>query len=171
MIAVSTCIAGRSRGTVNTVRKMLLATATAAVAIALSAVTFAQPPASGEAPRPTMPIKQLMETAITDASNTIWGAYDPPTSDEQWTELEKAALALIEATKVNAVGGTGPMDNEWAKQPTWKPFNDAMLQASEAALAAARAKDHEALLAAGDVLYPPCEGCHMLFNPGVVNQN
>ena len=171
MIAVTTRPAGRNRGTVDIVCKMALATATVAAAIALSAVTLAQPPAAGEAPRPTMPIKQLMETTITDASNTIWGAYDPPASDEQWAALEKAALALIEATKVNAVGGTGPMDNEWAKQPAWKPFNDAMLQASESALAAIRAKDHDALLAAGDVLYPPCEGCHLQFNPGVVNQN
>ena len=170
MIAVTTCLANRS-GAVDIARKMALATVTVAAAIVSLAVTFAQAPASGEAPRPAMPIKQLMETTITDASNTIWGAYDPPTSAEQWAALEKAALALIEATKVNAVGGTGPMDNEWAKQPAWKPFNDAMLQASESALAAIRAKNHDALLAAGDVLYPPCEGCHLQFNPGVVNQN
>jgi hypothetical protein len=25
------------------------------------------------------------------------------------------------------------------------------------------------LLAASDVLYPPCEGCHQQFNPAVVN--
>lgn len=167
MTAVIACVTGRSHGAVEIVCKRALATA----AIALSAVTFAQAPAPDEAPRPTMPIKQLMETTITDASNTIWGAYEPPESDEQWVELEKAALTLIDASKVNAVGGTGPMDQEWAKQPAWKPFNDAMLKAAEAALAAAKAKDHDALLEAGDVLYPPCEGCHLLFNPGVVNQN
>jgi cytochrome c556 len=169
MIAVTICLADRRA--VGIVCKIALATTTVATAIALSAIGSAQPSASGNAPRPTMPIRQLMETTITEASNTIWGAYDPPTSDEQWTELEKAALALIEAAKVNAQGGTGPMDNEWAKQPAWKPFNDALLQASEAALAAVRAKDHDALLAAGDVLYPPCEGCHLQFNPGVVNQD
>jgi cytochrome c556 len=124
-----------------------------------------------QAPRPTMPIKQLMETTITDASNAIWNAYDPPSSEDQWKALEEAALKLIEATKVNAVGGTGPMDNEWVKQPAWQPFNGAMLAAGEAALAAIRAKDHTALLAASDALYPPCEGCHLQFNPGVVNQN
>src|SRR5512134_3569972 len=116
---------------------------------------------------PTMPIRQLMETTITDASNAIWAAYDPPASDEQWKALEQAALSLVAASKVNAIGGTGPMDNEWARQPAWKPFNDAMLAASEAALAAIRKKDHEALLAASDALYSPCEGCHLVFNPGV----
>lgn len=136
---------------------------------ALLAGAPAQPPA--EAPKPSMPIKQLMEGTITDESNAIWAASDPPTSDEQWKALEQSALKLIAAAKVNAVGGTGPMDNEWAKQPAWKPFNDTMLAASEAALAAIRKKDHEALLAASDALYPPCEGCHLVFNPGVVNQN
>jgi hypothetical protein len=128
--------------------------------------------AVSDAPLAQQPLttKQLMETTITDASNAIWNAFDPPTSAEQWAALEKAALILIDATKLNAIGGTGPMDKEWATQPAWKPFNDAMRQASEAALAAIRAKDHGALLAAGDQLYPPCEGCHMLFNPGVVNQ-
>jgi cytochrome c556 len=153
-------------------RKLAMATVTLAAAIALAGASFAQPPnGTGEPPRPTVPIKQLMETTITDASNALWSASDPPTSAEQWAALEKAALALIEAAKINAVGGTGPMDNEWAKQPAWKPFNDTMLHASESALAAIRAKNHAALLEAGDVLYPPCEGCHALFNPGVVNQN
>jgi hypothetical protein len=155
---------GRAAGTLAAVAAAFVATA------ALIQASSAQPPA-GAAPQPTMPIKQLMETTITEASNAIWNAYDPPTSDEQWTALEQATLTLIDATKINAVGGTGPMDNEWAKQPAWKPFNDAMLAAGEAALKAVRAKDHTALLAAGDVLYPPCEGCHLQFNPGVVNQN
>jgi hypothetical protein len=131
--------------------------------------SFAQPPA--KAAEPAVTTKQLMETTITDASNVIWNASDPPASDDQWKALEKAANDLVASSKLNAVGGTGPMDKEWAAQPAWKPFNDAMLKASEAALKAIRAKDHAALLAAGDELYPPCEGCHLLFNPGVVNQN
>jgi cytochrome c556 len=61
------------------------------------------------------------------------------------------------------------MDNEWAAEATWQAFNQVMINASRDALAAARARDHDALLAAGDVLYPPCEGCHQQFNPGVVN--
>ena len=143
----------------------------AAVAVVIAIVTpLAQTPPDA-VPQPVLTTKQLMETTITDASNAIWNAFDAPTSDEQWAALERAALALIDAAKVNAVGGTGPLDKEWAAQPAWKPFNEAMLQASQGALAAIRAKNHEGLLAAGDRLYPPCEGCHVQFNPGVVNQN
>jgi cytochrome c556 len=140
----------------------------AAIGVIVTAAAQAPPNASAQ---PALTTKQLMEGAITDASNVLWNAFDAPKSDEQWAELERAALALIEAAKLNAVGGTGPMDKEWAAQPAWKPFNEAMVQASQAALTAIRAKNHEALLAAGDQLYAPCEGCHMQFNPGVVNQN
>jgi hypothetical protein len=44
-----------------------------------------------------------------------------------------------------------------------------MISAGQDALKAVRARDHDALLVASDVLYPPCEGCHTQFNPGVVN--
>jgi hypothetical protein len=153
-------------------RNIAPAAATLAAVIASAGAAFGQPPNAADTPRrPTVPIKELMETTITEASNTLWNVPDPPTSTEQWAALEQAALALIEASKVVAVGGTGPMDNEWVKQPAWKPFNDTMLQASESALAAIREKNHAALLEAGDVLYGPCEGCHAQFNPGVVKQN
>jgi hypothetical protein len=147
---------------------LAIAALLAAVGVIMTPAAQTPPSASPEA---TLTTKQLMEGAITDASNALWNAFDPPKSDEEWAALEKAALALIDASKRNAVGGTGPMDKEWAAEPAWKPFNEAMIQASQAALTAIRAKNHEALLAAGDQLYPPCEGCHMLFNPGVVNQN
>ncbi len=151
-------------------RRRLLSAAALLTAAASMGGLLAQPPAL-TAPDPTVSTKQLMETTITEASSAIWNAFEPPTSDEQWTELEKASLALLDATKLNAAGGTGPMDKEWAAQPAWGAFNEVMLRAAEAALKAVRAKDHEALLAAGDQLYPPCEGCHLQFNPGVVEQN
>jgi cytochrome c556 len=119
--------------------------------------------------KPPVTIKELMEKTITPATNTIWNAYDPPTTDEQWQALEEAAVTLIAASYVTSMGGSGPMDADWAKQPSWRAFNDVMMSAARDALTAVRARDHDALLVASDVLYPPCEGCHMQFNPGVVN--
>jgi cytochrome c556 len=126
--------------------------------------------AAAQAPKPTKPLKELMETTITDASNAVWAASEAPKTDAEWRALETAAQTLVDAAKIVAVGGTGPMDNEWAKQPAWKAFNDVMLGASEQALAAVRAKNYDALLGASDALYPPCEGCHLQFNPGVAGQ-
>jgi hypothetical protein len=141
-------------------------------ALALLAVPAVPPPSAQQAAAPAfeplVSIKELMEKAITPATNTIWNAFEPPASDEQWLALEEAAVTLLAAANVMALGGTGPMDDAWVREPAWQAFNAVMIAAGRDALDAARARDHEALLAAGDVLYPPCEGCHLQFNPGVV---
>jgi cytochrome c556 len=61
------------------------------------------------------------------------------------------------------------MDNEWVKAPAWQAFDQAMIEAGKAALEASRKQDIDGLLNAGDILLPPCEGCHQQFNPAVVN--
>ncbi len=158
--------AGRRRGP-RTGRLALCAAAVLAV-LPLTAPVAQQGEGSGPHFTPLVTIKELMEQTITPATNTLWNAYDPPTEEEQWVALEEAAVTLLAAANVNALGGTGPMDNEWVQQPSWKAFNEVMARAGLDALAAIRARDHDALLQAGDVLYPPCEGCHRQFNPGVV---
>jgi cytochrome c556 len=143
---------------------MSLGTATFVLVLPVSAQDSAMADGS-----PLVSIKDLMEKTITPATNTIWNAYEPPTEEAQWVAIEEAAVTLLVAANVVAIGGTGPMDNEWVKEPAWKAFNQVMINAGVDALEAARNRDHDALLAAGDVLYPPCEGCHQQFNPGVVN--
>jgi hypothetical protein len=137
-----------------------------AAGLLLAGFAVAQEPES--AARPTVTIKELMEKTITPATNTLWNAFEPP-SDEQWTALEEAAVTLLVAANVTAIGGTGPSDNDWAKDPRWQAFDRVLIDAGRQALAAIRARDLTALQAAGDAIYTPCEGCHALFNPGVVN--
>jgi len=111
-------------------------------------------------------IKEVMESVITPATNTLWSAEDPQT-DARWQELEDAAIATITAGTYSANGGSGANDDEWASKPEWQAFNAVMVQAAMDALKAIRERDIEALFVANDVLYPPCEGCHIAFNPGV----
>ena len=63
--------------------------------------------------------KEVMESVITPATNTLWGAEDPQT-DEDWKVLEDAAIATITAGNFVAHGGAGPNDVEWASKPEWK---------------------------------------------------
>ena len=77
---------------------------------------------------------------------------------------------IASGTLIN-LGGTGPQDNDWVKDPAWLAFSKVMTNAGEDSLKAIRNRDLEALFEAGNVLYPPCEGCHLQFNPGVINQN
>src|SRR5690606_18672734 len=104
----------------------------ACLAIALSLLVTApraqqgRPAADGG---PLVTIKELMEKTITPATNTLWNAYEPPATEEEWLALEEAAVTLLAAAHVTALGGTGPMDMDWVKQPAWRAYNQAMTDA------------------------------------------
>lgn len=119
--------------------------------------------------KPLVSIMELMQQTITPATNQLWSAWQEPSTPAEWRKMEEAAITLLAASSLTATGGTGPMDNVWTRDPVWQGFNQAMIAAGNAALTASRNEDQEALLAAGDLLLPPCEGCHQQFNPAVVN--
>lgn len=112
---------------------------------------------------------QLMERVIVPASNTLWQITEMP-DDLEWKKMERAAQRTIEASKKNAQGGSGRDDKKWAETPAWQAYNEAMLIAAETALVAAQQKNIDVFYDAIDSLYPPCEGCHNVFNPSVIGQ-
>lgn len=117
---------------------------------------------------PEVSVMDLMLHTITPATNQLWSAWEPPTTPKEWRLMEEAAVTLLAASSLTGAGGSGPMDNEWVRDPAWQALNDAMIAAGRVALEAARNKNPEALLEAGDALLPPCEACHQLFNPAVI---
>ena len=124
--------------------------------------------ASGAAFEPLVSVMELMQQTITPATNQLWSAWEPPATPAEWRLMEEAAITLLAASSLTGMGGTGPMDGVWVRDPAWQAFNQAMIQAGQAALTASRNQDADALLAAGDLLLPPCEGCHLAFNPAVI---
>lgn len=143
----------------------------AGLAVAIGPSGHADEPAmAGKALEPLVSIMQLMQQTITPATNQLWSAYDTPETPEDWRRMEEAAVTLLAASSLVASGGTGPMDNDWVRQPAWQTFNSAMIEAGQSALEASRNQDADALIAAGDVLLAPCEGCHQAFNPAVIGE-
>ena len=139
--------------------------------LAISSVLISAACSSGETPKdaapvPTMSINDLMITVVAPATDTLWGIEDPQT-EQDWQVFVDAAELVIDAGKTIKVGGTGPGDGEWARNPEWQAFADQLINAGEDAKRAARNKDLEAMYTAGEVLYPPCEECHLAFHPGV----
>jgi hypothetical protein len=122
--------------------------------------------ADDETPAPTMSINDLMVTVVAPATDTLWGIDDPQT-DEEWQVFIDAANRVVEAGNIIKIGGTGPNDATWAESPAWQGFADRLIGAGVDARAAAENKDVEAMWTAGEVLYPPCEECHLQFHPGV----
>lgn len=124
-----------------------------------------EPPA---ALSPQVSIMEIMQQTITPATNQLWSAWETPTTPKEWRLMEEAAVTLLAASSLTGSGGTGEMDNTWVRDPVWQAFNAAMIAAGRAALDASRKNDADALLAAGDALLPPCEGCHRQFNSAVI---
>lgn len=121
---------------------------------------------SSQSQQPVLSINELMTTVVTPATNTLWGVEDPQT-DAEWKILEDAARATIDAGLQVQKGGSGPNDNSWAAEAEWQAFAKEMTKAAQDGLLAIRGKNLDALYEANDVLYPPCEGCHLKFHPGV----
>ena len=134
--------------------------AAAAIAGTTILVTRAQPPGGSAGFVPLVSIMELMQRTITPATNQLWSAYNEPSTPAEWQAMEEAAITLLAAASLTGTGGTGAFDNEWVSSPAWQAYNSAMVAAGRAALEASRARDIDGLLAAGDVLLPPCEGCH-----------
>lgn len=122
-----------------------------------------------QADPPVLSVNDLMVTIVTPATNTLWGIEDPQ-SDEEWQVFIDAAETVIDAGESIKKGGAGPNDNEWASDPAWQAFADRLIGAGTDAKKAAQNQDIDAMYTAGEVLYPPCEECHLQFHPGVKGQ-
>jgi len=122
----------------------------------------------GDEPVPVIPnsVNDMMVSVIAPATNTLWGIEDPQT-DADWQVFIDAADAVLETATKLQHGGAGPNDQEWSESPEWQAFVDRLIEAGNDARQAAKAKDVDAMYAAGDILYPPCEECHMQFHPGL----
>jgi hypothetical protein len=112
---------------------------------------------------PLLTVKEIMNGLIAPTTATIWGAYQLET-EAQWQEVENAALAVIGAGNLLALGGAGDGEVALAAEASWQQYNTQMIDAARQVLTAVAARDEEALFTAGnDALYPPCESCHQRY--------
>ena len=112
---------------------------------------------------PELSVKEIMNSIVTPATNTIWGAYQLET-ESQWQEVGHAATAVIGAANLLMLGGTGEGETEIAGEAEWQLYNQQLLAAARQVLVAVDKRDENALSQVGnDALYPPCESCHQAY--------
>ena len=112
---------------------------------------------------PELSVKEVMNSIVTPATNTIWGAYQLET-ESQWQEVGHAATAVIGAANLLMLGGTGEGEAEIAGEAEWQRYNQQLLAAARQVLLAVDKRDENALSQVGnDALYPPCESCHQVY--------
>jgi cytochrome c556 len=105
---------------------------------------------------------------VDHAAHHIWdlgreGAA--PATEDDWTEVEHHAIQLAAGASWIATGGAGEPDAGWVRQLPWREYATKVNEGAMAALAAARARNLEGVLAAGDQIIEACEGCHAEFKP------
>ena len=112
---------------------------------------------------PELSVKEVMNSIVTPATNTIWGAYQLET-ESQWQEVGHAATAVIGAANLLMLGGTGEGEAEIAGEAEWQRYNRQLLAAAQQVLLAVDKRDENALSQVGNnALYPPCESCHQAY--------
>ena len=115
-------------------------------------------------------VNDVMVTIVTPATNTIWGIEDPQT-DEEWQVFIDAAAQLIDAATRIKAGGAGANDATWAVDPEWQRYADLLIESGMEIQEAARERDLDTLMnVSNDKMYPPCEECHIMFHPGLQEQ-
>jgi cytochrome c556 len=143
--------------------------------------------------RPTATIKDIMDSMVDPGSDYIWDAVETtvsakgveekaPHTDEEWKEVRRHAIMLIEATNLLQIPGRHVAQaGEKADDPkvelapeqiedminkdraAWIKFAHGLHDASIEALKAADAKDKDKLLDIGNGIDEACEKCHLQY--------
>ena len=103
-------------------------------------------------------VLELMKTIVIPASDIVFGVgKTAPKTVQEWSAVQGSAGRLIDAAKLLAAQSPPTGSANWVK------YAKAMSDAAETAGRAANAKNVDAVLDAGDVLYGTCEDCHKQY--------
>jgi hypothetical protein len=80
-----------------------------------------------------------------------------PKNDQEWTALGASAAALVESGNLLLLGNRLIDEGDWVK------MTRAYMDAAQAALKAADAKDKDGILNAGSTLNETCDTCHAKY--------
>lgn len=106
------------------------------------------------------PSREIMLAVTIPASEAVFtAAAEPPTTDDQWVSVERAALTLAESGNLLLVPGRAVDEGEWSR------FSRMLIDSAAQAYAAAQAKDIDGVSEAGNAIYEACEGCHKKYLP------
>lgn len=118
------------------------------------------PAAPAAAFKVVAPSKQIMLAVTIPASEKVFGAAaEPPTTDEQWVAVERAALELAESGNLLLIPGRAVDNGDWTN------YSHMLIDTASKAYAAAQAKDIDGVSDAGNAIYEACEGCHKKYMP------
>ena len=106
--------------------------------------------------KPVADTRQLMYAMVIPASDFMFSLpYEVPSDDEGWDLVENNAVLLAESGNLLLMRAEG-------RQP-WVEASRALIDAGEATLMAARARDVDRISELAEDILAPCSGCHDLY--------
>ena len=100
-------------------------------------------------------VTQLMQAMVIPASNALFNLpRNVPEDDQGWSEVQNSAVILAESGNLLMIGSRA-QDSE-----VWRATSRALVDAGEAALRAAQARDVESIADVGNQIIEACESCH-----------
>ena len=112
--------------------------------------------------------RQLMLSVIEPAAEVYWDAvgvivdeegtrHIEPRTDGEWEAVENAAFVLAES------GNLLLLEDRARGRDDWTAMSRSMIEIGRRAVAAARARDPDAVFEAGGDVYLVCTGCHAVY--------
>ena len=127
----------------------------------VAGVLFSASPAAAQqasGARPASGVLELMKAVIIPASDSVFSVgKGAPKNDKEWSAVQDGAA------KLNAAGQQLTQQAPSANGANWIKYSKAMSDAADTAGKAAKAKNADAVLDAGDALYSTCEDCHKQY--------
>lgn len=128
----------------------------------------------GAPPPPFKPVADtalLMEAFIDPNADVIWSSVGTiitaageehirPRSEEEWTAVRNAAVAVTESGNLLMIGPRA-IDDEWMR------LSQGLVDIGAEAIKAAEAKDPDAVFKVGGDIYAVCTNCHAKYSPEI----
>jgi hypothetical protein len=160
------------------------------IALALLTTSCSKP---GPAYRTDATIKEIMDSVVDPNADFVWDSVSVdstikgviekvPRTDEEWKEVRRHAIALMEATNLLQIPGRRVAHpGEKAEDPrvdlapeviqqmidndpaAWADFAHGLYDATSDVLKSVDTKNTDKLLEAGDLIDKACESCHLKY--------
>ena len=128
------------------------------------------PPEPAPAPtaQPVADVQQLMNTILEPAAESYWDAVGwivdlngttevRPKTAEEWDAVRNAAYVVAES------GNLLMMDGRALDRGQWLTLSQGLVDVGKRAIAAAEARDPEAVFTVGGDVYEACTACHARY--------
>ncbi len=121
-------------------------------------------------------VRQLMLSVVDPAADVYWGSVATimtmegteeiaPKNSAEWAAVQNAAMVIAESGNLLMTPGRVRED------PKWTELSQALISSGRVALAAAKARDPEAVFEAGGEVYLVCSECHATFAPDALRSS